>query len=82
MNDIGNLQHDMQDLQIYFKKKDPDFKFTIHLHAVTLKKFDEKLFLMQELKKRFPMNAFGFIPLYRASVHGWTCKAFHDKCDK
>ena len=27
------------------------------------------------------MKGFGFIPLYRASVHGWTCDAFHYNCD-
>ena len=81
MVDLGNVQHDIQDLQFYFKIKDPDFKFTIHLKSQTLRTFDEKLFLMQELKKRFPMKAIAFIPIYRASVNGWTCKAFHEICD-
>lgn len=36
---------------------------------------------MQELKLRFKENAFIFTPLYRASIHDWTCKAFHEKCD-
>ena len=46
-------------------------------NSTTCTKREEKIFLRKILGDR----AFNTTMLYRGSIHGFTCKAFHDHCD-